>query len=242
MKKTLLLLSAVLLFGYEAKVEPFDTYKIKSSVAGSVVLSNKNLEAVNVKNGLLVRLDTKKDMIDLNNLKKQAEILKQEIKNQEELVKRKKEEYETYKNLKTKSKTQKNLKFYDYINAYNQLLNLKSNLQNTIASIDKLKDTINKKNIKATGYVYKIYPNVGDYLAPGVVVADVYNVSKEKIILYVPLNEKIKPRVYINGKPSNFKIYKKYSVPDSKYITSYRVELVGKGLKIGEIVKVEFKD
>ncbi|MEO1927467.1 MAG: hypothetical protein ABGX26_02105 [Nautiliaceae bacterium] len=238
--KKLIIFLAVLLFAYDAKVEVFDTYKIKAPVAGEVVFSNKKLEAKEV-NSTIVKLDDTQNLIDLKNLQNQEKLLRLQIENQKKVVDKKRSVYEKYKNLKTKSQSEKDLKFYDYIGAYNQLLSLKSSLFNTIANIKKLKDTINKKRIKATGYVGKIYVNKGDYVAPGVLIADVYDISKEKLTIYVPVGEKIKPNVYINGKPSNFKIYKVWRVPDSKYVTSYKVELVGKGLKIGEIVKIELK-
>ncbi len=47
--------------------------------------------------------------------------------------------------------------------------------------------------------------------------------------------------VYINGKKSNFKISKIYKVTDPKYITSYKVELIGNGLKFGDVVRINFK-
>jgi len=244
MRKILLLAACAAAFGFEARVEPFDVYKLKAPVSGEVVKADKNLEAKNVKNAVLVKIDDKQNMIDLKNLKIQAALLQEQIKYQQGVVKRKKDVYETYKALKTKSKTEKDLKFYDFINAYNQLLNLKSQYNNTIANIEKLKDTVSKKAIKADGYVYKIYVNRGDYVAPGVLVADIYDISKVKLSIFVPVEQigNIKDKkVYINSKPSSFKIYKIWSVPDTKYITSYRVDLVGEGLKPGEIVSVELK-
>jgi len=244
MKKLIFLMVTVFLFAYEAKVEPFEVYKIKSSVAGEVVQSNKNLEATKVKNALIVKIDDKQNIIDLKNMQAQVKILNEEIINERAIVKRKKRVYEKYKTLKTKSQTEKDLKFYDYMGALNQLLNLQSQFNNTLANIEKLKDTINKKNIKASGYVYKIYVNRGDYVAPGILIADVYDISKQKLTIYVPINEinSIKnKKVYINGKLGDFKISKIWNVPDTQYVTSYKVELIGKGLKFGDIVKVEFK-
>jgi len=243
MKKSIIFL-AVLLFGYYARVEPFDTYNIKASVGGEVVATYKNLENRNLNNDLIVKLDDKQDKIQLNNTINQIEILKNEIKNQAEVVKRKKSIYERYKNLKTKSVEAKNLKFYDYINAKNQLLNLKSQLSNLIATRDKLKDIIDKKNIRYTGYLSEISVSKDDYVAPGMLVAKGYDISKQKLYIYVPIDKisSIKnKKVYINKKPGNFKIYKIWKVPDSKYITSYKVELIGSGLRFGDIVDVELK-
>jgi len=242
--KKLIVFVAVLLFSYSARVEPFDTFNIKASVGGKVIKTYKNLEDENLKNSLIVKLDDKQELIELKNIKNQIEILKQKIKNQKEIVKRKKSIYERYKHLKTKSLETKNMKFYDYINAKNQLLTLQSSLSNLIANKEKLQDIINKKNIKYSGYLSEITVSKDDYVAPGMIVAKGYDISRQKLYIYVPINkiDTVKnKKIYINNKLSNFKIYKTWIVPDSKYITSYKVELIGNGLKFGDIVDVEFK-
>ena len=242
MRAIIFIITAVFLYSYSAKVEPFEVYKIKSAVNGSVVFYKK--AEANLFKGLLVKIDDNNEKIELENLKTQANLLKEEIKNQEEIVKRKYDTYKRYQKLKTKSVEEKNMKFYDYINAKNQLINLKTQLSNLNANIKKLIDTINKKNIKVSGYVNKIYVKTGDYVAPGSLIAEIDDITKQKLTLYIPINEidKIANSViYINNRPSNFEIYKIWRVPDDKYVTSYKVELIGSGLKIGEIVNVEFK-
>jgi len=242
--KKLILFLAVLLFGYSSRVEPIDTYNIKASVSGRVVKTYKNLENKILKNALIVKLDDTQEEIELKNIKKQIEIIKQKIKNQKEIVKRKEYIYQKYKNLKTKSLEAKNIKFYDYINAKNQLLNLQSSLSNLLANQEKLKDIINKKNIKWSGYLNEITISKDDYVAPGMVIGKGYDINKQKLYIYVPIDkiDEIKnKKVYINGKLSNFKIYKIWKVPDEKYITSYKVELLGNGLKFGDIVDIKFK-
>ena len=221
--KKIIFLIATLLFAYDAKVEPFDVYKIKSTVNGAVVRAYKNLEAKNI-NATIVKIDDKQNLIDLKNLQNQVKILNDEIINQQAILKRKESIYLTYKKLKTKSKTEKDMKFFDYMNAKNQLLNLKTQLNSTLASIEKLKDTISKKNIKAKGYVFKIYVNEGDYVAPGVLIAEVYDVSKQKLTIYVPIDEidKIKnSNLTMIVKKSEFKIYKIWNVPDTQFVTSF---------------------
>ncbi|GAX87943.1 conserved hypothetical protein [Lebetimonas natsushimae] len=243
MKKIIIFISA-LLFAYDAKVVPFDEYDVKAAVSGKVIYANKNLEAKTLKNRTIVKLDDYQEKADINNTITQIDFLKQEILNQEKTVKRKKETYLKYKNLKTKSQIEKDLKFYDYMNSYNQLLNLKQQLSNSISSLKKLKDIVNKKNIKISGYLYKIYINKGDYATPGRLIAKVYDVSKQKLYVYVPIDkiETIKnKKIYINNKLSNFKISKIWKISDEQYITSYKVELTGNGLKFGDIVDVEFK-
>jgi multidrug resistance efflux pump len=244
MRAIIFIITAVFLYSYSAKVEPFEVYKIKSAVNGNVVFYNKEAEA-NFFKGLLVKIDDNNEKIELENLKKQLNLLKEEIKNQEEIVKRKFDTYKRYQKLKTKSIEEKNMKFYDYINAKNQLINLKTQLSNLNANIKKLTDTINKKNIKVSGYISKIYVKTGDYVAPGSLIAEVDDITKQKLTLYVPINEIEKITnssvIYINNKPSSFEVYKIWRVPDEKYVTSYKIELIGNGLKIGEIVNVEFK-
>jgi hypothetical protein len=243
MKKFIIFL-AVILFSYDAKVLPFDEFDIKSAVSGKIIYANKDLEAKNLKNDVIIKIDSFSQKVDINNTLSQISILKQEIKNQKEIVKRKKETYLKYKNLKTKSQLEKDLKFYDYMASFNQLLNLKNTLFNLQNNLKKLKDIVNKKIVKANGYLYKIYVNKNDYAVPGKLLAKVYDISKEKLYVYILIDEinNIQNKsIYINGKKSNFKITKIYRVPDENYITSYKVELVGNGLKIGDIVKVEFR-
>jgi hypothetical protein len=243
MKKIIIFL-ATLLFAYDARVIPFDEYDVKAAVSGKVIFADKNLEAKNLKNKTVVKLDDYQEKVDINNTKMQINILKQEIENQKAIVKRKRETYLKYKNLKTKSQVEKDLKFYDYMASYNQLLNLKSQLSNLIDNLKKLKDIVNKKNIRVSGYLYKLYINRDDYATPGRLIAKVYDISKQKLYIYVPI-EKIETiknkKVYINGKLSNFKITKIWKVPDEQYITSYKVELIGSGLKFGDVVNVAFK-
>lgn len=243
MKKMIVLL-AVILFAYDAKVEPYEVYKIKAAASGEVVYANKKAESKLLDNVLIVKIDDTKDKINLRNLNSQIELLKSQIKNQQEIVNRKYAIYKRYKNLRTKSQEQKDAKFFDYVNAKNALLNLKTQLANLTAQRDSTLDTINKKNIKVNGYLYKIYVTAGDFVTNGKEVAEVDDVSKQKLTIYVPIDkiEEIKNKsVYINGSLSDFKIEKIWIVPDSKYVTSYRVDLVGSGLRFGEIVKVEFK-
>jgi len=242
--KYLIIFIAIFLLAYESKVEPFKTYHIKAAVNGQVVFSNKALEAKNLNNKLIVKIDDNVEINELKNIQNQIDILKEEIKNQEEIIKKKKWLYDRYKKLKSKSLEQKDLKFFDYIAAKNQLLNLKSQLSNLYINLAKIKDLIDKKNIKFTGYLYEIFVEKGDYVNIGRDIALGYDLNKEKIDIYIPIDkiDTIKnKKVYINGKKSNFKISKIYKVTDTKYITSYKVELIGKGLKFGDIVNVEFK-
>ena len=67
--KKLIFLIATFLIAYEAKVEPFDVYNIKSYVNGAVVKVYKNLETKNINNDIIVKIDNKQNLIDLKSLK-----------------------------------------------------------------------------------------------------------------------------------------------------------------------------
>jgi len=245
MKKIIsLIVVTIFLFGYKSKVEPFEIYNIKAVVNGKVVMVNKDLEATNIKNKLIVKIDDTDNKIDLENLQRQLELLKEQINNQKLIVKRKEDIYKRYEKLKTRSQTEKDSKFFDYISSLNQLINLKSQYSNTLANIKKIKDIISKKSIRANGYLFKIYVKKDDYVNLGSLIANVYDISKQKLTIYIPINQikNIKnKKIYINTKESNFKIYKIWNVTDDKFVTSYKVELIGNGLKFGEIVDIELK-
>jgi len=237
------LLASSLLFGYYAKVEPYQTYNIKSDISGKVIDVNKSAEGTQYK-GIVIKIDDYQNKIDLKNLETQVKNLKNILKSQKEILKRKKRIYEIYKNLKTKSQNDKDLKFYDYQNSVIALNQTKNNISNLIAQISKLKDTISKKSIKFNNYIYAINVNKGDYINFSTPIATTMDLTKVKVDIYVPINkiDFIKnKKVYINGKISDFKIDKIYKVADSKYVTSYKVELIGQYPKISDIVKIEFK-
>jgi len=234
---------ATSLFAYYGKVEPIDTYTIKSDISGKVVEVNKSSVATNYK-GVVIKIDDYQDRINLKNYEIQVKNLKEILNSQLEILKRKKAIYESYKNLKSKSSYEKNLKFFDYQNsliAYNQTKNSISNLE---AKIKSLKDTISKKNISFKNYIYEIDVNRGDYVTFGKILAKTMDLSEAKIYIYVPINkiDSIKnKKIYIDDKLSDFKIDYIEKVADSKFVTSYKVKLVGKYPTFSKIVKVEFK-
>jgi hypothetical protein len=230
-------------FGYYSKVEPINSYVIKSDITGKVVDVNRSAVATNYR-GIVIKIDDYKDKIDLKNDENQLQNLKKILKTEKENMLRKKTTYEIYKNLKSKSIYEKNLKFYDYSSSlitYNQTKNSISNLEAQIAT---LKNTISKKNISFKNYIYEINVHRGDYLNFGSLIAKTMDLSKKKLYVYVPINKinSIKnKKIYINSKLSNFKIAYIEKVADSKFVTSYKVKLIGNYPICSQIVKVEFK-
>ena len=238
------LITISFLFGYYGKVEPYETYKIKSDVSGKIIEVNKSAEATNYQ-GIVIKIDDYQNRVDLKNSENQLKNFEIIKKAQEEILRKKKKTYEIYKTLKTKSKIDKDIKFYDYQNSLITLNQTKNTISNLKAQIKKLKDTISKKSISFKNYIYSINVNKGDYVNFSTLLATTMDINKMKIVIYVPIDkiETIKnKKIYINEILSNFKIDKIYKVADSKYTTSYKVEIVGKYPKISDIVKITFKD
>jgi multidrug resistance efflux pump len=232
------------LWGYQGQVKPANQWTIKSDVPGKVVAVNLNLEGKKGKNRVVIKLDTGDDKIKLKNLQTQLELLRRQINIQAQITNRKRELYNRIKNLQSKTFLDKSQRFFDYTSSENQLLSLKQKLAETSSNIALLKRTIGKKSISTPYYIVKIYPRVGEYVGVGSPLMEVAETDREKITIFVPIEKAPQlegKKVYINGKPSNFKISKIWKVPDQNYITSYRVELTGAGLPIGKVVKVEFK-
>jgi len=238
-----LLLFVTSLFSYYAKVEPYRVYNVKADISGKVVEVNRSCEARSC-SGVVIKVDDYQNRVDLHNLEIQLKNLKTILASQKEIVARKKESYKIFKQLKTKSTEDKNLKFYDYQNSLIAMKQSENSIANLEAQIKKLKDIISKKSIRLNGYIYKLGVEEGDYLNPSSLLAVVMDIKRVKLTIYVPIKkiESIKgKKIYINGKESNFVIDKIYKVADEKFITSYKVELVGNYPTLSDIVKVEFK-
>jgi len=230
---------------FKGKVEPFQQWIIKSDVVGKVVRVRLEQEGKIGDEQPIVKLDDGDERIKLKSLSVRIKLLQKKIALQKQVVKKKLNLYNRIKNLQTKSLIEKEQRYFDYSGTLLNLLNLEESLTQAESEIALLKRTITKKRIGAKGlYVVKIYPKVGDFIGVGAPVLEVADLTREKIVLFVPVSQIIqikKGKVYIDGKPSNFKIYKIWRVTDSKYITSYRVELVGEGLVIGKIYSISFK-
>jgi len=113
---------ATSLFAYYGKVEPINSYTIKSDVSGKVVDVNRSAVATNYKD-VVIKIDKDQDEINLKNYENQVKNLESILDSQLDIMKRKKAIYKSYKNLKSKSSYDKNLKFFDYQNSlisYNQ--------------------------------------------------------------------------------------------------------------------------
>ena len=250
------------LFGdvYYAKLEPFESYVIKSDVAGKVVYSDLSKESKYVKNALVVKVDDKADKDDLENsikklesLKKLVELKKENIANLKKSYSIRKRNYDRIKNLKTKSIFEKDNQLLSVIAANSSLIATKESLislQNQIKDLNHkifvLKDRISKKNITVKNrYIYKLNVKKGDYVAPGVVLMQTMDVSRAKATIYLSYEDREnldKKSIYINGKKSFVKFYKVWDVADTTNISSYKAEIVlPRPKEFSKVIKIEIK-
>ncbi len=264
MKKAILfMLSIGTLYAgeYFAKVEPIESYHIKSAVNGQVLSSDDSHEGQSGDGSVIVHIDDKIDKSNLKSLttkfqtiKENIELSKDVIKNLQNSMRISYDSYNRVKNLSSYTRVQKDAKLSAYLSTKNAFLNAKINLQNLIsqrddlkAKITALKDTIEKKSItvKNSLYINKIYPKVGDFLRVGEMVVDAYDLSRGKITIFLSsdeVDEVKKRKIFIDGKETDYKISKIFKVADSKNISSYRCEIIIKPPKtFSKLVKVELQ-
>lgn len=263
MLKLLILLLPIVMFAksYYARVLPFETYKIASAVSGEVAYVDRSQEGKRLSDKSYIVIDDALNQKELysvqSKLKSLNELLRlnsELLHNNEEIVKRKEKNYEQVKSLKVKSAVEKDREYYDLLASKNQLISIEqavNNLKTQIADLSfresSLLKSISDKHVSATGKVlYATYVTQGQYVAPGTLLAEVADVSKAKVTLYVLKadREHIEDkRILINGKEGVATIYNIYSIADAKHLSSYKVELVLPAPKFfSEMVKIEFKN
>ena len=244
MKKYLFLIFlSSFLFGFYGKVEPYRTFLIKSDVSGKVVEVNKSCEGGFCK-GVVIQIDDYQNRLDLKNLENQLITMKKILESEKLIVERKRKNFQIFNKLKTKSQFEKDNKFFDYQNSLISLYQTKNSILKLETDIKKLKDTISKKRIVFKNYIYSLKVEKGDFVNVGTALAITMDINLTKIDIFIPIDNisTIKDKtIFINNKKSDFKISKIYQVADDKYVTSYKVEIIGHYPKISDVVKVEFK-
>lgn len=222
---------------YASIVEPYQKYLLKSDTAGKIIYSNFELETSVISNvNPIIKIDSVKDKINLDFLKKRKINLNKTISLQE-------------KNLNIVMQSN-NKSFYEKSKEEQTLLNLNASLLEINKNILDLEDTISRKEITIPKgmYLNKVYTKVGDYVNPNTLLLDYYDISKSKIIVYVnqiDYHDILYKKVYINGKMSNFKINKISLKRDEDKISTFLIELINNSpsnFVFGDVVYVEFKN
>ena len=263
MKFLLLLLSPLFIFAkvHYAKVEPFETILLKSSVSALVVDVDLGTEGTLVDGATVVHLDDSLDKVNLKASKKSI-VLLQEMHdiNQDiatslsDTVTRQEGYFTRINKLSTASKTQKDNAYSSFTSAKTQYLGTKEkivNLEKQILDMNykiaQLEDTISKKSLVLNNqYLYKLVVRKGDFVAPGSVLAQVMDASRAKLVLFLEpeelkdIEQKI---IYLDGEKTDYKIDKVWKVADEKFISSYRAEIYIPSPKgaFSKLMKIEIK-
>ena len=217
---------------FYAKLEPVDSFQVKSSVSGKVIYSNDTIEGKKANNTKIIEIDSYVDRIDLqqsnNKLKAINEMMKIEENNYNRLLK-----------VSSKSGFEKDTQKV-------KVINFQTTKADILIRIANLKDSIkNKKMIEKSNYIYNIAVKEGNYVTPGTLLYESKDLSQGKLEIYVPIAdvEIIKnKKIYIDGKETNLKIDKIFNVADSTHISSYKVKIIIDNPKVfSRLVKIEFK-
>ncbi len=263
MKYIFLLLTPLLLFSkvHYAKVEAFESITLKSAVSAQVTEAKLKLEGTNVLSRTIIQLDDKLDKIKLASSKSSLKLINSMIKINNNILsslasslERQKGYYNRISSIGSASKTQKDNAFYGYTNAKTQYFSTKEKIDSLKKQrldlnyeIARLKDSISKKSIKLNNkFLYKLLVNRGDFVNMGTPLAQIKDLSSAKLVLFLEDEElgSIKDKtIYIDDKPSDYKVSKVWKVADEKFISSYRAEIVIKNPKesFSKLLKVEFK-
>jgi len=227
-----ILINSLFATEYYAKLEPVESFKVKSSVAGKVVFSNSNIEGSKANNSIIIELDSEINKLDLEQSENKLEFIN-------EMITIETNNYNRLKKVSSKSAFEKDTQKL-------KIINLQSSKADMIIKIENLKDTIrNKKLIENSNYISMISVKEGDYVNPGTLLYESKDLSKAKLEIFVPIMEtkNLKEKeIYFDGVKSDIKINKIYNIADTQNISSYKVELLVADVKtFSRLVKIEFK-
>ncbi len=226
-----------------AKIEPYNSVVLKSSVSAEVKSVDLDAEGAIVKDAGIIHLDDAMDIVDLNASKESLKLLQSILEINREIVssladalKRQQGYFERLNKLSTASKTQKDTAFVAFVSAKNQYLSTKEKIETLKKQIlemkykiERLKDSIAKKNIHLKDrYLYKLIVRAGDFVNPGSPLASIQDLSRGKLILFLEPSElkNVKEKqVFIDGKKTGYRVDKVWNVADEKFISSYRAEI-----------------
>lgn len=228
----LLIISSMFASEYYAKLEPIDSFQVKSAVSGKVIFSNSKIEGLKANNSTIIELDSLVNKVELEQSKNKLKFI-------DEMLEIEKNNYNRLNQVTSKSEFEKDTQKL-------KVINLESSKADMIIKIENLKDIIsNKKLIEKSNYIFNIAVKEGDYVNPGTLLYESKDLSKGKLEIFVPITqiEEIKNKeIFLDGIKSNVKISKIYDVADVTNISAYKVELILEDVKIfSRLVKIEFK-
>lgn len=225
-------ISTIFASEYYAKLEPIESYTVKSAVSGKVIYSNSKIEGLKANNSTIIEIDSLVNKVDL-------EQSKNKLKYIDEMIKIEKNNYDRLTQVSSKSAFEKDTQKL-------KVINLESSKADIIIKIETLKDTIsNKKLVEKSNYIFNITVKDGDYVSPGTLLYEAKDLSKGKLEIFVPIAEieNIKNKeIFLDGVKSDIKISKIYDIADATNISAYKVELILNNVKtFSRLVKIEFR-
>lgn len=228
----LLIISSIFANEYYAKLEPIDSFQVKSAVSGKVIYSNSKIEGFQANNSTIIEIDSLVNKVELEQSKNKLKFI-------DEMLEIERNNYKRLNQVTSKSEFEKDTQKL-------KVINLESSKADMIIKIESLKDTIsNKKLIEKSNYIFNIAVKDGDYVSPGTLLYESKDLSKGKLEIFVPIAqiEEIKNKeIFLDGVKNNVKISKIYDVADATNISAYKVELIIEDVKIfSRLVKIEFK-
>ena len=263
MKILLLFLTPLLIVAkiHYAKVEPYESVVLKSSVSGLVMDVDLEAEGTMVISKRVIHLDDILDKASLEDTQNSIKLLEQMLGINQEIasslsgtVKRQEGYYTRISKLLTASKTQKDNAYSTFTSAKTQYLSTKEkiiSLRKQIIDMNykmtQLQDSISKKSILLKDqYLYKLMVRKGDFVAPGTPLAQIEDAKRAKLVLFLEPEELKgveRKKVLIDGKETVYKINKVWRVADEKFISSYRAEIYLPAPKdaFSKLVKIELK-
>jgi len=245
---------------YYSKVEPMDIRDISSNVSGLVLKVDEDLLGEKLSSQPYIIIDSKLDKYELTLLRKKIAYLKDIVSANENILanlkkslKRKQDNYEKIKSLKIKSSIEKNKEFYElnnsknlFLNTQKEILNLKIQIADLSLKYSQLQRTIKDKTLVADGFVlYKLLVKAGKVVSKSTPLAQIADISKAKLTIYLnkdDIKDVKNKTVFINSKPTDYKITRVIKIADTKNISKYKAQIIIKAPKIfSNLVKVELK-
>jgi len=263
MKLFLLLCTPLLLMAkiHYAKVEPYESITLKSAVSALVIEVDLDSEGMLVEGKRVIYLDDTLDHTNFMSSKQSLKLLQQMhdinvdiAQSLAETVKRQEGYFKRISKLSTASKTQKDNAYSNFTSAKTQYLGTREKiitLEKQILDLEykvaQLEDNILKKSIVLENkYLYKLMVRKGDFVNPGSALAQIEDISKAKLVLFLEPEELLELEtkvIYLNGEKTEYKIDKVWRVADEKFISSYRAEIyipTPEGL-FSKLLRVEIK-
>ena len=225
-------ISSIFANEYSAKLEPIESYQVKSATAGKVIYSNSDVEGLKANNSTIIELDSVLNKVELEQSKNKLKFI-------EDMLRIEKNNYDRLNQVSSKSEFEKDTQKL-------KVINLESSKADMMIKIETLKDIIaNKKLVEKSNYIFNIAVKEGDYVNAGTLLYEAKDLSKGKLEIFVPIaqiDEIKNKKIYLDGVKSDTKISKIYDVADATNISSYKVELILTNIQtFSRLVKIEFK-